>query len=232
MRCVLLLACAVALSVLPARAMNAAWLGYTEDGTTIGDGRDFVVHHDGSFENAYAWQYGGAVAPYYGAFGEAYDAGYGDTICQAAYWVSAGYFVGQTADCYVWESGIGSSPGAVLGVVADVVFSNVPDWPACGENDVTLCIYLGGPFTVGYWGNWPDALCGYYCAADLNGPGGHPWTCIAPGIGYPSGWQDPSIVFGPTRSMGIGVDLIQIGGLCCYSPAESPTWGSIKAMFR
>jgi hypothetical protein len=46
-------------------------------------------------------------------------------------------------------------------------------------------------------------------------------------IGLPSGWQDPSIVRGPTQSLGIGAHF-EVGG----TPAESRGWGAIKALFR
>jgi hypothetical protein len=134
-----------------------------------GNGTLFV-NHDGSFENGYAWQYGGSVAPYYGAFGEGYDLGAG-VVCCGAFWASTlpGYYFGQPADAYVWDGGAGSNPGAVLGMVPGNVFPNVPNWPTCAENDVTMGIAVTGPFTVGFWGNWPGVLCGYFCAADLNG---------------------------------------------------------------
>jgi hypothetical protein len=59
-----------------------------------------------------------------------------------------------------------------------------------------------------------------------DGPGGHPWTCIAPGIGYPSGWQDPSVVWGETQSMGCSVNFEQ------STPIEPATWAVVKALFR
>ena len=72
---------------------------------------------------------------------------------------------------------------------------------------------------------------------DLDGAGGHPWTCVAPGLQWPSGWQDPSIVYEPTRSMGIGVyfgrdpagveELPEVQQL-----PQSPTWGTVKELFR
>jgi hypothetical protein len=39
----------------------------------IGDGRALLMHADGSYETAYAWSYGGNVAPDYGAFAERYE---------------------------------------------------------------------------------------------------------------------------------------------------------------
>jgi hypothetical protein len=235
----------VSLAILPlaaiaALAANPVSLGYSDDVTVVDTGGSdacaqgtLYVNHDGSFENGYAWQYGGSVAPYYGAFGEGYNLGAGG-VCCGAFWVSTlpGYFFGQSADVYVWAGGAGSgAPGSVLGMVPGNVFPNVPNWPTCAENDVMMQVNVSGEFTVGFWGNWPGALCGYFTAADLDGFGGHPWTNIAPGIGYPTGWNDPSIVWGATQSMGIGAYF----ATDCWiipSPAESETWGSIKTLFR
>jgi hypothetical protein len=240
----------LALSILAAHATNPASLGYSENTTVVEGGDDdcawgtLYSNHDGSFENGYAWQYGATVAPYYGAFGEGYDLGFGCVAC-GAFWLTTlpGYYSGQRADLYVWEGGAGPvAPGAVLGVIGGVAFGNVPVWPTVGRNDVSMIIQVDGPFTIGYWGNWPGAQCAYFCAADLSyGGGGHPWTNIAPGIGYPTGWNDPSIIWGPTRSMGIGAWFVTEGcGPCCEPdppppppvPARSSTWGSIKALFE
>jgi hypothetical protein len=236
MRRLALLLAVLALSAIAAHATNPVSLGYSDQVTVVNTGGNdacfagvLYANHDGSFENGYAWQYGGCVAPYYGAFGESFDLDYGN-VCCVALWVSTlpGYFFGQSCDAYVWDGGIGGAPGAVLGMVPGNVLSSVPNWPTCAENDITMAVGVAGPFTVGFWGNWPGALCGYFCAADLNGFGGYPWTNIAPGIGYPTGWNDPSIVWGATQSMGIGV----YWGDCYTSPVESRTWGSIKALFE
>jgi hypothetical protein len=219
-----------------ANATNAVSLGYSDQGTTIGSGPDacawgtLYYHHDGQFENAYAWQYGGTVAPYYGAFGEGFS-DYSEVDC-VALWVSTlpGWFHGQTCDVYVWADGVnGRPPGAVLGMVSGIVLSNVPNWPWVGENDISMNIYTFPycDFTVGYWGNWPGAFAAYWCGADQNGFGGNPWTYIAPGIGYPTGWQDPSIIWGPTQSMGCGGYFGP-----CMSPVEAQSWGTIKALFE
>jgi hypothetical protein len=225
----------LSLATSPAGASNAVSLGYSDETTIVEPGTDacasgtLIYNHDGSFENGYAWQYGGEAEPYYGAFGEGYDLGAGTIAC-GSFWVSTlpgwGWYV---SDCYVWEGGTSASPGAVLGVVTGTVFENVPNWPTVGRNDVDMNISVDGPFTIGYWGDWPGSLCDYFCAADENGPRGHPWTCIAPGMGYPSGWQDPAIVggyWGPTKSMGCGVYFEQA------TPVEGESWGEVKALFR
>jgi hypothetical protein len=221
------------LSALPAGASNAVSLGYSDEGTVIGSSPDDcwgeqVYNHDESFENGYAWQYAGVVPPYWGAFGEGIEASWAVIAC-VKIWVTTlpGYYFGQTCDVYVWEGGVTGPPGAVLDMVAGVVLGNVPNWPTVGENDVEMHYAIAQDgCTVGYWGNWPGAPCAYFVAADLNGPGGHPWTCIAPGIGYPTGWNDPSMIWEPTQSLGLGA----VYSWC--SPVEARSWGSIKGLFQ
>jgi len=220
------------LAVVPSGASNAVSLGYSDSTTIVGPGPDacadgfLMYHHDWTFENGYAWSYAGVAPPYYGAFGEGYDLGFGTVYC-CAYWLTASYwFWDEPSDCYVWEGGAGTLPGAVLGMTS-TVFLGIGYWPSVTQHHVDMNVVVTGPFTVGYWGNWPGQCAPFYCAADLDGNQGAPWTNIAPGIGYPTGWQDPSIVWGPTSSMGCGV---YFWGPC--SPVESETWGAIKAMFR
>ena len=169
-------------------------------------------------------------AAYWGAFGEGIVGEPWAVIGCVKIWVSTlpGYFYGQTCDVYVWEGGVSGPPGAVLDLVAGVVLGNVPNWPTVGENDVQVHYPLfQEECTVGYWGNWPGMHCAYYVGADLDGfGGGHPWTYIAPGIGYPTGWNDPSIIWGPMQSLGLGAVY------AWNSPAEARSWGSIKALFR
>ena len=215
----------------PAGASNAVSLGYSGETTIVGPERECSVgtlfhNHDGSFENGYAWRYGGCQPPYFGAFGEGYDLGTGTAACGAFWLTTIMLYYPISSDCYVWEGGTESAPGAVLGVVADVWFESVPSWPTVAQNDIEMNIAVTGPFTIGCWGNWPGAGNAYFVAADENGPGGHPWTCIAPGQDYPSGWQNPAIVWPNAKSMGCGVYFEQ------GTPVESESWGSIKAFYR
>jgi hypothetical protein len=222
---------------------TADGLGYTADGAIALPDRDcpsgeLFVHHDYSFENAYCWRYEGIQPPYYGAFAEAYYLGPGCVSC-GAYWLTyAGGFWPYPADIYVWEDGVTSQPSSVLTVIPGVYFENICEWPFCGQNDVEIGSPVAGEFSLGYWVDFSYVPCAFYCGADLNGPQGNPWTYIAPGQQWPTGWQDPSIVWGLTKSMGIGVyfeprDPSSVdefpGG---EPPVESPTWGQIKAIFR
>lgn len=184
------------------------------------------VHHDDTFENGYCWGYGGIVPPYYGAFAEGFSMGAGFVECGAFWFTQAGNYWPCPMDLYVWEGGAASPPGIVLFMSGGHLPENVPPWPTIGQNDFPIGLGVSGEFTVGYWADHSSAICPYYIAADLNGPGGHPWVNIAPGIGYPTGWQDPSMIWGPTQSLGIGVYFQP-------PPTEvtSETWGRLKSLF-
>ena len=228
----LLLVC-LATGAVASAADPAVSLGYS-DQTILQDPQDdncssgmLYYNNDGSFENAYAWQYGGVMAPYYGAFAEGYDVGDERVVWCVALWLTqVGYYTNQTCDVYVWESD-GSNPTNVLGVVTGVLPSGIAYWPSISQHDVDVNVYCPGAFFVGYWGTWLNSYAPWYCAADLDGFGGLPRTNIAPGIGYPTGWQDPSIIWGTTQSMGLGGYFGERG-----SPAQPETWGSIKALFE
>jgi hypothetical protein len=213
---------------------TAYTLGHSDDTVMVpaqGDdcSEGVLFHnHDGSAENGYAWSGAGTVPPYYGAFAEAYDLGGGTVVC-GAYWLSQiGYFSGEPMDCYVWEGGVTTEPGDVLCMIPGVVPGNVPLWPDCGQNDVEIGCCVSGEFTVGYWADFSDQAPQFYICVDEDGPGGYPWTCVAPDIGYPTGWQHPGMVWGDmTISMCIGAYFGDDP-----SPAESRTWGSVKALFE
>ncbi len=189
-------------------------------------GSTLWLNADGSYENGYAWAYGGVSAPYYGAFAEGYPT-FGLT-CGMQLMLSTlyGYYDGQTLDAYIWDN-VGDNPANVLSVTTGVSISQPAIWPDISTFDIDVQdVTAFNPF-IGFWGNWPDHLCGWFIAADQNGPGGLPRTNIAPGQGYPTGWNDPSVIWGPTRALGIGSYVIDY-----ESPIETCTWGSIKKLYR
>ena len=102
-------------------------------------------------------------------------------------------------------------------------------WPSLSRHEFGINANCadGGLF-AGYWGNWPNAVMGWFVGADLDGYGGCPLTNIAPGIGYPTGWNNVSIVWGPTQAIGIGVELNPCGAV----PIQETSWGKVKALFR
>lgn len=182
---------------------------------------------DGTYENGYTWQYGGVVAPNYGAFAECY-AGTGLVCSVVLDLTQIGNYSGQCADVYVW-SDAGGSPGNVLCVRAGSSVPAIAYWPSVNRHTISLdycCI--DGAFWAGYWGNWPGAAAGWFVGADLDGFGGCPYTNIAPGIGYPTGWNNVSIAWGPTQAIGIGIELTD----CDVTPTQKSTWGGIKALFK
>jgi len=199
---------------------------------------DPVRADDGSFENAYGWAWHGVAEPYFGAMGEGYDLGAGTVECAILMLTTIpGLFQGQSLDVYIWSGGVSDAPGEVLAVSSGIVVNNIPVWPDVGRNETQIDLEVEGAFTVGFWPNWPGQEHGFYCAADLNGVKQHPWTCIAPGIeGLPSGWHDPSIVWGETASMGLGVKFSPRSASVGEADADpvpppGPTWGAVKALF-
>ena len=94
------------------------------------------------------------------------------------------------------------------------------------QNDFEVDLDVSGEFTVGYRADFSLTLCGWFIGMDQDGFGGYPWTNIAPGSGYPTGWQTPALVWGTVQSLGFGVYF----GTGC-SPVEEATWGEVKALF-
>jgi hypothetical protein len=187
-----------------------------------------MCNDDGGFENGYCWQYGGCVEPYYGAWAEQY---FDKWVIVALHLglTQAGGDIGQTLDAYVWEDDGGDNPGNVLYMEADIDPGPIAFWPSISMHKI---YFINPPWVfvhwwVGWWGNWPGVGCGWYVAADEDGFGGYPRTNIAPGIGYPTGWQHPNVVptFGGCQALGICVWVIP------STATETTTWGQIKALY-
>ena len=200
----------------------------TREGDATTQCGELAFSADGTYENGYAWQYGGVVAPYYGAFAEGYENALRLVCAIILDLTQVGNDAGQTMDLYVWE-GAGGQPGAVLGVRTGADPSTIAFWPSLSRHEFGINANCadGGLF-AGYWGNWPNAVMGWFVGADLDGYGGCPLTNIAPGIGYPTGWNNVSIVWGPTQAIGIGVELNPCGAV----PIQETSWGKVKALFR
>jgi len=183
------------------------------------------LNYDGSAENGYCWQYGGIVPPYYGCFAECYDA-VGNVCGIELKLTGIGYPCGPF-DAYVW-SDAGGVPGAVLSMTAGLNPCPVATWPSISNHDLAIGgTAVAGPFWIGYWNDASAQPCGYFIAADTNGFGGCPFTNIAPGIGYPTGWNNVSAVWGPTQSIGIGA-WVNNG----ENPVQESTWGAVKNLYN
>jgi hypothetical protein len=218
---------------------QASEVGPGEPGVVLYDGVmsrpewQYWENCDGTFENGYCWRFGGVVDPYYGAFAEGFE-GIGSVGSLRVYLTQIGYYQGGLSELFVWGDD-GGIPGSVLHVRPGVDFGEMAFWPDVSAHDVPLSCIVQGAFYVGYQGNFQCEACQYYCAADEDGPGGNPWTCIAPGIGYPTGWQHPSLVWGDVQALGIGVQIALSSGVE-ELPEESlydqrTNWGRIKALF-
>jgi hypothetical protein len=196
---------------------------------------EYWENHDGTFENAYAWRVGGIGDPYFGAFAEGY---HGPVMVRGirVYMTQIGFIEGETMDLFVWTAGIGE-PGAVVAIVPEVRpnYEEIPYWPEVGGQDFEIGASVGPNFYVGARGNFGIHVPWWY-GADVGERGGSPWTCIAPGLGYTTGWNHPDIVFGePTQSMGFGVYVETAQGIEDLPEGEAPartTWGRIKQLCR
>jgi hypothetical protein len=225
---------AVAALVVGAAANAAEYseTGYSTDTILIDSGDTgcgtLVMNADGTYENGYAWRYGGIVPPDYGAFAECY---FGPAIvCSGVFdFSTTGTQAGQSMDIYIYCDA-GGTPGPVM-CVQRVTPGPIAFWPSISRHTfplTPLCDLCGcDAWWIGYWGNWPGAVQGWFVGADLDGFGGCPYTNIAPGIGFPTGWNNVSIVWGPTQAIGIGAEIKG-----CDVPVLESTWGAIKALYN
>lgn len=231
--------------------VSAEYLPGSESASQVGPGRpgtvtlqspwlsppgDYQENCDGTFENGYCWRHQGIGEPYYGCFAEGFHGP--DQVVGMRIYLSASADVppDSTSDLFVWGSGP-AGPGSVLAMIPYVQFPAIPLWPEVRGFDFEITAEVGPNFYVGSQANFGPGycFCYYYAAADTDGPGGSPWTCIAPGMGYPTGWQDPSIVWGTTAAMGYGVYTATEQGVA-DAPADDgaeahTTWGQVKRLF-
>ncbi len=203
---------------------------------------EYWQNADDSYETAYAWRYQRIQAPYYGAFAEGYT---GPAVIAGVrvYLTTTDNTipVERSSDFFVWGDD-GGQPGLVRQVRPAVYFDTVPEWPEFGFYDVEIHTFVDGPFYVGAQPNFQEQTpYDYHFGADLNGPGGDPWICVAPNTGYPEGWQRPDVVWSETAAMGFGVYVgdfpSDVGDLPDELPGggsqdQSTTWGAVKSLFR
>ena len=218
------LACALLVCLTAAATCPTGSAEWQHGGGT----RTVWMHSDGTYEDGYAWFSDGCIPPDYGSFAERYEtcqqiAAIALDLCGAP-WMLPGFL-----DAYVWADG-GGVPGEVLAVEWHVEIDSLTYWPQFSRH----LVYFQQPvrtdevWWVGFWPRMPFWEPDFYVGADLDGPGGgSSMTKIAPGQGYPTGWQDVAVRWGPTAALGIGAEVEE-----CPTPVESPTWGAIKAMFR
>jgi hypothetical protein len=198
---------------------------------------ELLSNDDGSYENGYAWAYAGEAVPYYGAWAEGFDY---DTynICGMKFGLTqTGNQDGWLMDVYVWDHS-GANPDYVLDVTTGVNPGTVATWPSISQHDVDIQdVWLNTDrFFVGWWGDWVDTANGWYVASDENGfGGGLPRTNIAPGVGFPTGWNHPNVVSTFAGCMDLAIGVYVGGGEIPPpdppNPVRPSSWGSLKALF-
>ncbi len=163
-------------------------------------------NHDNSFENAYTWVYSGVIAPEFGAFAEQFEGNC--NLCEIQlYLTQIGNQSDQTMDVMIWQDDHTGNPGELLLHLTDIDPGPIAIWPEVTRVDIPVSLVVDDTWWIGWWGNWPGETAGWLCAADEDGAGGEPRTKVAPGIGYPSGWDHPDIVpsWANAKSLGIQV---------------------------
>ncbi len=187
-----------------------------------------LFNADGQIDTGYAWRYDGVQSPYYGAFAEQYS---GEVrICSAVFDFSTfpDKQGASTMDVYVWDDDDGV-PGAVVFMKTAVDPGPVSLWPNFSRHAVLLddvpC--LESTWWIGYWGDWPGEIAAWAIGADLDGGMGRPKTNVAPGLGFPTGWQNPSVAWGPTHALYIGAEVLD----CGPTPTSRSSWGQIKSTY-
>lgn len=190
------------------------------------------LNSDGTFETAYAWQYGAVIPPDWGSFAECYAGSGATEVCSVILFLTQiGGYSGQSADVYVWEDDDGC-PGNVVCAKPNRVPGIPAFWPDVSTHVIGIegcCV--DGDFWVGYWGRWPGESAAWYVAVDLNGFGGCPFTLVPPGVGLPIGWHHVASIWPEAQAIGIGVETNPCGGVG-DSVTRRTTWGSIKSLFQ
>jgi hypothetical protein len=185
-----------------------------------------LMHADGTYEWGYAWWYGEQQEPDFGAFAERYGGVY--DVQAVVLDLSASWWVVPRLDAYVWADDAGR-PGAVLSLTPNVHPGDVWQYPEYSRHRIELAapVRVDALWWLGYWGHWVGSHEGYWVGADLDGPGGgRSMTKIAPGLEWPSGWQDVAVRWYPTAALGIGAEVTEVP-----TPARTVTWGGIKSLF-
>jgi hypothetical protein len=187
-----------------------------------------LKNYDSTVEDACGWQYGGIMPPYYGAFAECYDTGdEAGVVCGVEILLTGVGYPCIPCNLYVWGDD-GGIPGVVLSVTVGADPCPVATWPNASTHDFAVDpVQIQGAFWTGWWADFSHQVCGYFTTNDTNGFGGCPYTNIAPGIGYPTGWHNVSIVWGPIQAIGIGA-WVQEEPV----PARESSWGRVKGIYR
>lgn len=219
-------------------------LGYNDQTQIIPDAGDgefcpgtvLLRNDDDTFENGYAWRFAGVVEPDYGAWAECYES---DFVCGVEYMLTqTGYYIGQTMDVYVWgwdpegSPPPGPDPGNVLCVLNGVSPGPVAFWPDISSHDIRVCCVTNGFHFIGYWPRWPGEGPGWFIAVDEDGPGlGCPRSKMAPGIGYPTGWNHPNLVGTFAGCKALGLREYSGQGDCEPTARQATSWGRIKSIY-
>ena len=221
----------------------ALLLGVSARKACVGGEPALLIRGDGTYENAIAWQFESSAAPDYGAFAVPFPEALVSWISAVVLDLTGAPPIGSApagpainrlgiADVFVWDDTDGV-PGAVLWTETGVSLELDVTWPSFVRvvvpvDPVVRCDAITGDAAwAGFWGNWPGEPAATFVGTDLNGFGPAGMTRIAPGLGFPSGWQDVSIAWGGVTALGIGI----LAEPCGPEPVLRSSWGAIKRLY-
>ena len=197
-------------------------------------GGNMVWASSGLYETGLAWQFDGVQEGGYGAFADRLQSERGVVLCLFLDLAQTGNQNQQQCDLLVWadeeEDGT-SHPGAVLAIRTGVGTGTIALWPSISRHHMSMdgpCVE--GAFWAGFAATWYGEAAGYYIGADLDSGEGVSMTNVAPGLGYPSGWQEIGTIWEPVGSLGIGAEMIPED--CELSPVQEQSWGRIKRLYE
>lgn len=204
-------------------------------GVLIDTGREACgtlgMNGDGSYENGFGVRHGFFSSDIGGTFAECFTGP--ANVCAMVFDLTTvfDFGPGQTFDATVWDDANGL-PGQVVCILPAVDPYPVALWPSVSRHTLTFPVEccMTGNFWVGHRGNWGNVFTPvyWYVAADLDGFGGCKLLNYPPGIGYPTGWQDVSLAFGPAAALGIGCETT----VCGATPIEPSSWGRVKSLYQ
>ena len=191
---------------------------------------ELLLHGDGTWESAEGWAYYESPPPDYGAFAECYS-GEGE-LCTLVLWgTQVGVSDPTGYDAFVWDDSGNGEPGNVICSALGLDAGTMPVSPTFKRIEAPLSgCCVSGSWWVGFRGAWLGPTPGFYIGVDYDGPvHSCPMTKIAPGLGYPEGWQNVSVIHG------VDAKALAIGALirpCAPVAAEPASWGKVKSLYR
>jgi len=174
----------------------------------------FLKNADNSYEAALSWT-GSGTAGHYGTFAEPFELPTdrdGSPCLAILQFSDNGNHVETEIDLIFWADDDGQ-PGEVLGMLEGLPLGYIAEWPSLAQRTQEVYelqpIGIRGKFWAGLRAVVDPDKCSLMMLADVSGDPNQgqrrAMTRIAPGLGYPEGWQSLEVLLGQPAALGIGV---------------------------